>query len=919
MHQPRQRKKRIFSPIWILPFVALCIGSWLLYTSFRDAGIDIHVHFANAKGITPGKTKVIFKGIPVGTVRAIAIDDDMEGVDLVIKMENRARPLLVKDTAFWIVKAEVSAGRVSGLETLLGGSYIAAQRGTATEKSTRFEGRSTPPPLGPATPGLRFTLESDTLYSLQRGSNIYTKNLQIGHIEDYTLQADGKILFHAYVQPQFTHLIKNGTRFWNSSGLSLTGNLRQGMTVNIQSLASLLYGGITCDTHPSLEHTASASENSHFTLYKDFEAAEYGINMTLQLTSGDGIVPGKTEVRYRGLRVGVVKDLTINQDSFHTVTANILLDPRAEVILRESTRFWVIKPVVGITGIDNLETLLGGNFITFKIGAGEFQHHFTEEPDPMPSQLVREGTTFSLEASNSGSLKVGAPVLYKQLKVGEIIDITLEPVTSNVRINIRIFAPYDTLVRSQTVFWNVSGVQIDGSLSYFKVNLASLQSMLAGGIAFTTPPHLAGAQVPPPVENQTFFLYDNYRSAVRANDRLLPEGLQLTILAETMPSLTIGSPILFTSVQVGEVIDFHLTPHSSKAAIKIFIEQKYAHLVHSGCRFYNVSGLQVRASLRGLEVEAGSLDSILSGGLAFLAEDQGVPAVDHQQFPLFESLTAASHADDIRLELTLSTASGITDQTRITCKGIPIGQIDKVELASDASTVHATAYVSPETANLFRTGSTLALVRPEVSLRGVRHLSSLLTGPTIAVHPGHGALQTSFHVQERPTSPREPLPGLNIILEASRLGSLSHGSPVYYRQVNIGRVTGFTLSPTSQSVWIRVNIMPEYRQLVYTGSKFWNASGVQISGGLFNGVQVNTESVETLVRGGIAMASPERSDLGSPARNGDHFPLAEKGKPEWLTWSPILPPHAAEHSATGENVPDKPPISGGEDTADAYL
>lgn len=129
MQQPDIKKKIFISPVWFLPFLALCIGSWLLYTSYRDAGIQITIHFDTAEGITPGKTKVIHKGIPIGTVKKIEPDVTLQGVDLLVEMDKITIDGLVEDTKFWVVRPEVSAGRISGLETLFSGSYIAAAKG----------------------------------------------------------------------------------------------------------------------------------------------------------------------------------------------------------------------------------------------------------------------------------------------------------------------------------------------------------------------------------------------------------------------------------------------------------------------------------------------------------------------------------------------------------------------------------------------------------------------------------------------------------------------------------------------------------------------------------------------------------------------------------------------------------------------
>ena len=112
MQQPEIKKRKGISPIWILPIVALLVGGWLLYKGVRDAGIDIVVHFESAEGITAGKTKVIYKGIPIGIVRDMSVNRDMGSIALEIEIDKKAEKELVEDVKFWIVKPEVSAGRI---------------------------------------------------------------------------------------------------------------------------------------------------------------------------------------------------------------------------------------------------------------------------------------------------------------------------------------------------------------------------------------------------------------------------------------------------------------------------------------------------------------------------------------------------------------------------------------------------------------------------------------------------------------------------------------------------------------------------------------------------------------------------------------------------------------------------------------
>jgi len=889
MEQPVLRKRRIISPIWFLPLLALCIGGWLLYSSYRDAGVDITIHFQTAEGITPGKTKVIYMGIPVGMVKDVAVDTKIDGVIIHVEMDKETKPALVEDTVFWIVKPVVSAGRISGLETLLSGSYITARKGTSSTAQRNFEGLLNPPAMTKETPGLHLTMETDSLNSLQRGANIYSKSLKIGIVDDYRLRDDGRISVDVFIQPEFSHLIQEGTRFWNSSGLSVTGDLQSGLSVNVESVAALIYGGITCATPESLQDSPQAMDGHIYHLFKDFEDAQYGIHMTLQLASGDGIVAGKTKVMFRGLKAGVVRSLDINQDKFQTVTATILLDPRAEKILHENTKFWVIRPQVSIEGIKHINTLISGPYITFKVGDGAYQDHFVVDPYPMPKPFLRPGKRFTLLSEDSGSLSIGTPVLYKQREAGEITSIRFTKDGKGILTEILIYNPYVPLVRQDAVFWDVSGVEVDGSLSNFRINLASLRSMLAGGIAFSNPVS-EQADMPKPRADKgaTFKLYTSRADAVKNVTAMRRPGTVIKLQVDAMSPVSEGAPVLYNKIPVGEVLGFKLTGKEHQVEGTILIYEKFSNLVNKTTRFYNASGFTMDASLQGVSLQVESIDSIVAGGISFFTPGTGNAVKNGQSFPLYPSREDALHADFLILTLQFSSGTGINTHTKIRHQGVTIGSLTRIWFDPDKEKVLARAAVQKNTAKLFRSASDLWLVKVQVDLSGIKHLDTVISGAYIDFRPGQGELTTSFVVQDSSPSILGPFPGLNLVLESSRLGSLKIGRPIYYRQIQIGQVTGVELGPTAQNVWIHININPKDSPLVHRGSRFWNASGVSVSAGLFSGVSVETESMETIVAGGVAMATPEGEDMGTPAQDGDHFLLADKPEEKWLEWAPEI-------------------------------
>ncbi|MBW1645224.1 MAG: MCE family protein [Deltaproteobacteria bacterium] len=884
METPVVKKKKGISPIWILPIVALLIGGWLLYQSYRDAGIDIVVHFKTAEGITAGKTKVVYKGINVGVVRDIEVDPDVDGVALHIEMDRRTKKGLVEDTKFWVVKPKVSAGQISGLGTLFSGSYIAVQKGTSKKPSREFKGLTEPPPIPPDAPGLHIKLTADALGSIQRDTPVYYKNIQVGSVQKYQLNEDGGgVLINVYIEPHYKHLIKTKTRFWNSSGITFKGGL-SGFKVRMESVASLIYGGISLYTPAYFAQSPPAKNGQVFRLYNDYDDAQFGLHMTLQLPTAEGIEPGSTKVMYRGFEAGEVTDVTFDQKK-KIFTALISINPEAEFILREGTRFWVVRPEVSLTRIRNLNTMLTGVYIAFRPGGGPYNDAFVAQEPPAFDDYLPPGKKFTLVAADSKSFDIGAPVLYRNIKVGEIIGYELARGGVKVEARILVYQRYAHLVNKRTVFWKCGGLKLDVGINGVDLETGTLKSFLAGGVAFTNP---GNKKQPPLSGSHTFRVYDSYRQARENVPALRDQGLNLRLQVVGDQNFSPGSPVLYKNIAVGRVTDLVLDDRGEDVFVDVLIEKKYAHLVRTTSVFYVVSGISVEGSLAGIRVEAGPLKSILVGGVAFYTPEPGRPAAPGRQFTLFKNLAAARDRDKKLITVRFAAADGLRRGSPVRYQGLPIGKVSKIEFAPDMHGVVCQLMVNRPAARLFTADARIWMVKPEVSLTGVSNLETVVTGPYITLRPGSGPEADEFVALAEPPAVAAPGSGLNLVLETDTLGSLHAGSPVYYRQIRVGRVTGTRLAPDARQVWIMVNIEPPYDRLVYRQTRFWNSSGIRVDAGLFSGVKVRTESVEALLAGGISMATPEGEDKGEKAASGDHFVLHPEGNKCWLKWRPRI-------------------------------
>jgi paraquat-inducible protein B len=414
--------------------------------------------------------------------------------------------------------------------------------------------------------------------------------------------------------------------------------------------------------------------------------------------------------------------------------------------------------------------------------------------------------------------------------------------------------------------------------------------MLMGGISFTTPDKLAKKKNFTPEENHIYQLHESYEDAIADIPELQHSGKTVSILAEDASSLSIGAPILHKNIKIGIIEDFSLTEDQQSVLVKCLIYDEYKNLVNNQTRFYNTSGLQLSGGLNGVRFQTGSLQSIIAGGIGcFNTPKNIVKKQPGDPYPLYNDLQEALHADEIELTVTFQETKGLKEGSTVRYKGIEVGKVQHLSFSKDLQTIVAKVSVHESVRELLRENTMFWVAEAEINLNGVKNVETIVFGSFLSFLPGDGAPKRTFAaLAEPPRNKIANMNGLGIVLEAKHLGSLSPGSPVYYRQVHIGQVTGYELSPTFQKVYIFISIKDRYRAIIRSNTRFWNVSGATIEGGLFSGVKVSTESFEAIMKGGIALATPDDEKVGAAASAGDHFPLHDKAEKKWLDWNPDI-------------------------------
>ena len=314
------KKRSGISIVWVIPIVAAIIGAWVAYKSFSEIGPTITITFENAEGLEAGKTKVKFKDVEVGMVQSIDLEKDLKHVLVTVQMSAGAKDYLTEKTRFWVVKARISGGTVSGLGTLLGGAYIAIDPVAGGKFVNKFVGLEQAPVVTTDQPGRHFLLKAGRRGSLDMGAPIYFRQIKVGEVVSYELAEDNESVdFKIFIDAPHHLKITENTRFWNASGVDVSLSAA-GFKVDMESTVSLLTGGLAFGLPPNTPPGDTVPENTVFTLH-DSRTAAYEKEITLRkrfLLYFDGTVRGLTPdapVEFRGITLGKVVSVDLEFDA----------------------------------------------------------------------------------------------------------------------------------------------------------------------------------------------------------------------------------------------------------------------------------------------------------------------------------------------------------------------------------------------------------------------------------------------------------------------------------------------------------------------------------------------------------------------------------------------------------------------------
>lgn len=426
------------------------------------------------------------------------------------------------------------------------------------------------------------------------------------------------------------------------------------------------------------------------------------IEITFQ--NGDGIQAGTTKVRRKNVEIGEVLDLRLSEDA-DEVVLSVRIQNHAQQLLREDSQFWVVRPRIGAGGITGLGTLLSGAYIELSPGSEEdLTDSFVGLEAPPATPVGTPGLHVTLNSVGNQALREGDPILFQGIEVGTIEFANFDNQRRRSYYNAFIAAPYDELVTENTRFWFNSGLSVDLSADGIRLDMASLSTVLAGGVAFDVP---EGLPLGEQITDRAYFTIYPRESASR--EISYENALSFVILFDdSIRGLRPGAPVEYRGVKVGEVvrtdIDYGeienlLAPHSRIPVMidlvpaRLGFEDDYSVLDEVGNRVNELiddgltAGLALGNLLTGQKYVELQFHGRGFGEIQTFAGYTVIPSIDSQ---LDQLLTNASSAvvtiNQLPLEQLVDSAQVAFDETAATLAEFrkSAAELDKI-LADPAS------------------------------------------------------------------------------------------------------------------------------------------------------------------------------------------------------------------------------------------
>ena len=773
-------------------------------------------------------------------------------------------------SSFWIKKPTVSLTKISGLSTLISGYKIELSPKLKTkEEFTQsiskyiFDGLDFQPDDEFDENGYYINLLANDKDNIEVGTPIFYNKFQIGELVNKEFKEE-KLYVRAYIYEKYDYLVNKSSKFVMNEALTVNYGA-SGLNIEVGSLYSALIGGITVFTTNKDDEKIEKDEVLNlFAKKDDLKPKTY-----FSIDFHDAKIEQNTPILFKGIEVGKIIYVKLQEDML-TTRAYVYREYR--YLLTDKTRFFVEEPTISFGGIKNLGNILKGNYISLDYAEGDFTNTFTAVSKKDLKNSVNT-VKVDLISEDLGSISNRSKIYYKNIEVGRVDSYELNKDLKSVKISILIDEKYKDLINDATYFYDMSSKLVEIKDFDVNINYSGMEPLLNGSIAVVS--NIPNAKL----TKKEFKLHSSHKD-IEKIIREKNKGYAVYAQFDNSFELKENFALVYKNQEIGYIKKIKFEDKVSN--VEFFVYDEYRKYITNTSRFYKKSKLDLKASLSGIIFEVDNFTSFIEGSI-HLDNRSKIPLGNHEIFASEDIMNSATNS----VKIIFDDVEGLQeDFSKLTYKGVNIGKVRKISLNKNQK-IEVDALIFDDFKGFAKEGTIFYLKKPRISFQEIANAGSTMMAVNIGVLKGSGAgMQTTFKGFDKEPSIDSAELGNIIRVEDKTASSVNVDSPVYYKNVQIGKVLRVDLSSDGSRVIIDCLIQDKYKKLVRKNSEFYDISGFEMEFSLFSGSKIESSTFTSLIKGGLVVVTPY--EYNEVATKNDIFRLHKTLREDWKTISPSI-------------------------------
>ena len=872
VYKPKIEQKKPVSFIWVLPLIILGVLGWIAYESYMKKGTNITVIFKSAEGLKEGVTPLEYKGLQLGKVTSIGMHEDLKSVKVNILVKKEVAKYVANESSqFWIRKPTISLTKISGLSTLISGHKIELspkfkkeEDYNSTNEQLFFEGLDTQPNDEYEDNGYYISLIANDKDNVEIGTPIFYNKFQIGEIISKEFKYE-KVFLSAYIYDKFNYLVNQSSKFVINEALKVNYGA-SGLNIEVGSLYSALVGGVTVVT-PNKDAKKIEKEEVYtlFAKKDDLRKKEY-FHINFEKANG---IEENSAIIYKGIEIGRILTVGLQNEILQT-KAYVYDDYR--YLLTNNTKFFVEEPTVSIEGVENLGNIVKGNFVSLVYKEGTFNNIF-KAIDKKDINKNNRSIKLELYSDSLNSISEKSKIYYKNIEVGKVDSYSLTSNLQKVKIVVSIDDQYKDLINDHILFYDMSSKLVEMKALDLNINYSGVEPLLNGAIG------IVGEKRSEKLTKKEFKLYSSFKDVEKLK-KVYNTGITIDAFFDNDFEIKPNMAIIYKNQEIGFVKDIDFDDRRS--TVRLFIYTPFQKYITKKSRFYKKGIVNLKASLSGVLFEVDNFTSLLEGSIHL---DTDSP-ITYNNYEVFSSEDAMKNSSN-SISIVFDDVEGVQENfSQLTYKGVNVGKVTKVSLNKDQK-VEVKAIIYDDYASFAKEGTIYYLKKPRISLQEIANAGSTVMAVNIGVIKSTSAnTQTKFDgLKDQPSVEKSHF-GTVFQVEDSTASSVNVDAPVYYKNVQIGKVSKVDLSSDGSKVIVDCLIDDKYKKFVRKNSEFYDISGFEMKFSIFSGSKIESNTFTSILKGGIVVVTPyEYNEIAS---SKDKFILNKTLREDWKSISPSI-------------------------------